>query len=224
MKTIGILGGMGSYATCAIFRRLLDAFPAEKEWDRPRILIDNNCAMPSRVRAILYGEHEERLVREMSESVEHLAAAGADRILLGCMTAHYFRPRLPHQDKVMDVLAETRRELAGRWSPGTEIACLCTEGSVQTGIWERALPGYTVRYPDTAGMARLREFIEAVKQNRVTGKTRRAFSQFVKAQPGQCVLLGCTELPLLVENDGLERELVDPIACAIQYLKKECGT
>ncbi len=117
MRTIGILGGMGSYATCAIFQRLLDAFPAEKEWDRPRILIDNNCAMPSRVRAILYGEHEERLVREMSKSVEHLAAAGADRILLGC-----------------------------------------------------------------------------------------------------------TELPLLVENDGLERELVDPIAYAIQYLRKDCGT
>lgn len=219
MKTIGILGGMGSYATCAIFQRLLDAFPAEKEWDRPRILIDNNCTMPSRVRAILYGENEEQLIREMSESVEHLAAAGADRILLGCMTAHYFRPRLPYQDKVMDVLAETRREIAGRYGPGTEIACLCTEGSVQTGIWGKALSGYTVRYPDTEGMVRLREFIEAVKQNRVTGETRRAFSQFVEAQPGQCVLLGCTELPLLVENDGLKRELVDPVACAIQYLK-----
>lgn len=224
MRTIGLLGGMGSYATCAIFQRLLDAFPAEKEWDRPRILIDNNCTMPSRVRAILYGENEEQLIREMSDSVEHLAAAGADRILLGCMTAHYFRHRLPHQDKVMDVLAETRREIAGHYSPGAEIACLCTEGSVQTGIWGKALSGYTVRYPDTEGMVRLREFIEAVKQNRVTGETRRAFSQFVKAQPGQCVLLGCTELPLLVENDGLERELVDPIACVIQYLKKDCGT
>lgn len=223
MRTIGILGGMGSYATCAIFRRLLDAFPAEKEWDRPRILIDNNCTMPSRVRAILYGENEERLIREMSDSVEHLAAAGADRILLGCMTAHYFRPRLPHPDKVMDVLAETRREIAGRYGPGTEIACLCTEGSVETGIWERALPEYAVRYPDAAGMVRLREFIEAVKQNRVTGETRRAFSQFVEAQEGRCVLLGCTELPLLVEDGGPNRELVDPIACAIQFLKGDCG-
>ena len=80
-----------------------------------------------------------------------------------------------------------------------------------------------VQYSD-AELAELRKFIEAVKQNRVTGETRRAFSQFVKAQPGQCVLLGCTELPLLVENDGLERELVDPIAYAIQYLRKDCGT
>lgn len=76
MNTIGVLGGMGSYATCDIFRRLLDAFPAEKEWERPRILIDNNCTMPSRVRAILYGEHEGRLIQEMSESVESLVRTG----------------------------------------------------------------------------------------------------------------------------------------------------
>lgn len=95
---------------------------------------------------------------------------------------------------------------------------------MQTGIWEKALWGYTVRYPDAEGMARLREFIEAVKQNRVTGETKRAFSQFAEAQPGQCVLLGCTELPLLVEEGGLKWELVDPIACAIQYLKGDCST
>lgn len=35
MNTIGVLGGMGSYATCDIFRRLLDAFLAEKELTTP---------------------------------------------------------------------------------------------------------------------------------------------------------------------------------------------
>ena len=38
---IGIIGGMGSYATIDFFRRLVDAFPAEKEWERPRIIVDN---------------------------------------------------------------------------------------------------------------------------------------------------------------------------------------
>ena len=46
---IGILGGMGSYATLHFFEAILNAFPAEKEWDRPRVLIDNRCTMPSRV-------------------------------------------------------------------------------------------------------------------------------------------------------------------------------
>ena len=45
---IGVLGGMGTYATIHLFREYADLFPAEKEWDRPRIIIDNRCTMPSR--------------------------------------------------------------------------------------------------------------------------------------------------------------------------------
>ena len=69
-ETIGIIGGMGSYATQDFFRRLLDAFPSEKEWDRPRIVIDNRCTMPSRVRAILYGEQPEKIVEELTNAVD----------------------------------------------------------------------------------------------------------------------------------------------------------
>lgn len=224
MRTIGILGGMGSYATCEIFRRLLNAFPAEKEWDRLRILIDNNCVMPSRVRAILYGERKDQLVNEMSDSVRHLVATGAELILLGCMTAHYFRPNLPHQDKIIDALAETHQRMTERCRPGAEISCLCTEGSVQTGIWEKALPEYVVRYPDEAGMKQLRGFIEAVKQNQVTPQIKYDFLHFMDNQPGCCILLGCTELPLLLDGIRPEKEWIDPIECAIEYLKKESQT
>lgn len=222
METIGILGGMGSYATCDLFRRILDAFPGEKEWDRPRILIDNNCTMPSRVRAILYGEKWEQLIREMSESVRHLVEAGAEQIPLGCMTAHYFREYLPCQDRIMDALAGTRRQMAICYALGTEVTCLCTEGSMEAGIWEKALPGFFVRYPGKARMRQLRTFIEAVKQHQVTPEVQQKFVHFVEDQSGQCVLLGCTELPLLLEGMRFGREVVDPIDCAIQHLRSVC--
>lgn len=51
---IGVLGGMGTYATINLFKQYAEVFPAEKEWERPRIIIDNRCTMPSRVRAFLY--------------------------------------------------------------------------------------------------------------------------------------------------------------------------
>ena len=44
---IGVLGGMGTYATVHMFKQYADIFAAEKEWDRPRIIIDNRCTMPS---------------------------------------------------------------------------------------------------------------------------------------------------------------------------------
>lgn len=70
--TVGVVGGMGSYATVGFFKRLVDAFPARYEWERPRILIDNRCTMPSRVRAILYGDRRNELVRQLAESVKNL--------------------------------------------------------------------------------------------------------------------------------------------------------
>ena len=57
--TIGIVGGMGSLAAAEFLNTMVRAFPAEKEWDRPRTVVDNACHMPSRVRALLYGEQRE---------------------------------------------------------------------------------------------------------------------------------------------------------------------
>lgn len=53
---IGVLGGMGPYATVDLYKRLVDAFPTEKDWQKPWILIDSYSTIPSRVRALLYGE------------------------------------------------------------------------------------------------------------------------------------------------------------------------
>lgn len=80
---VGIVGGMGSYATVGFFKRLVDAFPARYEWERPRILIDNRCTMPSRVRAILYGERRDELVRQLAESVKNLVGGGFHPCLSG---------------------------------------------------------------------------------------------------------------------------------------------
>ena len=58
---IGVLGGMGTYATINLFTEYANVFKAVKEWDRPRIIIDNRCTMPSRVRAFLYNEKVDEL-------------------------------------------------------------------------------------------------------------------------------------------------------------------
>ena len=73
---LGILGGMGTYATIHLFRQYAEMFPAKKEWDRPRIIIDNNCTMPSRVRAVIYNERREELVSRMTQSISVLISGG----------------------------------------------------------------------------------------------------------------------------------------------------
>ena len=69
---------------------ILDSYPAEKEWQRPRIIIDNYCTLPSRVRCILYGEMEMEIINGLTKSVQNLISFGATSIIITCNTAHYF--------------------------------------------------------------------------------------------------------------------------------------
>lgn len=73
---ICVLGGMGTYATINLFKQYAEVFPAEKEWERPRIVIDNRCTMPSRVRAFLYHENVDKLLDEMTDSIDCLLKIG----------------------------------------------------------------------------------------------------------------------------------------------------
>jgi aspartate racemase len=49
-KIIGILGGMGSYATLLYFNNVLLTWDANKDWDYTHLIIDNNTKIPSRTR------------------------------------------------------------------------------------------------------------------------------------------------------------------------------
>lgn len=218
MSGIGILGGMGSYATLDIFRRLLNAFPAEKEWDRPRIVIDNNCAMPSRVRAILYGEREKELIDMMSAAMMNLSSAGCDRIIIGCITAHSFLHRLRYTGNVINMVELTARAVAA--SGIKELFAVCSEGTRDVDIWGSALKPYgiSVRYPDEKQMLRVRSYIELVKQNRINAADYEDFKHFVDSQPEENVILGCTELPILARRLLSNPHIFDPIQITINHL------
>lgn len=181
---IGIVGGMGSYATCDFFRRLIDAFPAEKEWDRPRIVIDNNCTMPSRVRAIIYKEERPRLVSLLTDSVINLRRMGCTKIILVCNTSHVFldeiyeeyETRTGHVDcnilNMIELCAEQINKLNIK-----KVALMATEGTIDSGIYNKYLSGFNIEVcpPTTEQYTNFRYLIECVKQNSIDDNAVSAF-------------------------------------------------
>lgn len=228
---IGVLGGMGTYATINFFKQYAKIFPAEKEWERPRIIIDNNCTMPSRVRAILYNENVELLVAQMTDSIKNLINAGANRIVLACNTSHYFLnqiyERLPVAKNYVVNALENCAEILSHLK-NKNFYLLATEGTIESGIYENFFNAYGVqcRYPSREDFVALREFIEAVKQDNYTSEVENSFVRFVNAGRGvdTSIILGCTELPILAErckarlNDVI---LYDPLFMALEKLKEE---
>lgn len=225
--TIGVLGGMGTYATINLFNEYANVFKAEKEWDRPRIIIDNRCTMPSRVRAYLYHEKIDELVNEMSESMDYLTKAGAKRIILACMTSHLFLPKIYKKvpalkGKVLNLIENCSKVI--NEDNIKEVYLLGSEGTIDSKIFQNELEKYgiTCNVPSENDYKTLRDVIEAVKQNNYTSDTKDKFLSLINRS--KYVILGCTELPILYNKyiDDIKIEKAyDPLKLALEELHKE---
>ncbi|MCQ2546161.1 MAG: amino acid racemase [Clostridia bacterium] len=227
---IGIVGGMGSYATSSFFERVLDSFPAEKEWERPRIIIDNKCTMPSRVRALLYNENYELLVEELTSSVKGLLDMGATRIVLACNTSHCFLPEVLEnvpeaEDKVVNIIEACARAIKD--DNRESVFLLATEGTILSKIYEKTFEKYGISCdaPGEEDFSILRDFIEAIKQKNITDEIKQSFIDYVNNVPNDGVILGCTELPIMYaalgdRKDQIEKKIYDPLDAAISEIKR----
>ena len=224
---IGVLGGMGTYATIHLFKQYAEIFPAEKEWDRPRIVIDNRCTMPSRVRAFLYNENVDQLVAEMADSMQYLTDAGCNRIILACNTSHLFLPQIYQkvpeiEGKVVNIIHTCVEKISK--DDIRQVYLLGSEGTIESGIYQNALEkrGIKCVVPERSEYGLLRECIEAVKQNKYTDVVEENFLRLLEGH-NNCIL-GCTELPIMYEKYKYRiflDKIYDPLWLALDKLKGE---
>jgi aspartate racemase len=226
-STIGVLGGMGSYATLHLFRRLIDAFPSEKEWERPRIVVDNNCVMPSRVRAVLYGERQHELVAALADSVRRLLSYGVDTLVLACNTSHYFLPEIRKHvsfsdDVLVDLIATARDRC--RALRLADIYVIATEGTIAARVYERYCQEYgiAVTYPNPCEQKTVREFIEGVKRSQWDGLADR-FANYLTRVDGANIVLGCTELSVIHDRitwpANNTKTIIDPVEAVVENIR-----
>lgn len=228
-QTIGVIGGMGSYATLDFFHRLLTAFPAEKDWDRPRIIIDNRCTMPSRVRAILYGEAVEEVAEQLADSTRNLIRSGADILVLACNTSHVFLPRILEQvpeaeGRFVNIIASLKDSLLATGEHTFRL--MGSEGTLDSQVYQKHLEpfGIEIEAPQPEDYVVFRSLIEDVKQDMVTDETVARFIEAVHTGGNKNVILGCTEFPPIyrLAADQLASEgyrMFDPLDTTIQQIK-----
>ena len=230
-EIIGIVGGFGSYATLDFFERLLDSFPAEKEWDRPRILIDNYCTLPSRVRGILYHENEEEIVEGLTNTIQNFIDVGVTKIIMTCNTAHYYLSsvyeNIPESKNIIINIIE---ELAIQLNNDNvkEVSLIATEGTILSNIYQQTFDEYDIKInaPSEEDFYKMRDLIEVVKQKKeVNSKVKKDFIDLLKEQEYNSVILGCTEFPVLykhikedIKKDNLT--IYDPLESAIFKIKE----
>lgn len=235
-EKIGIIGGFGAYATLNFYKRILEVFKGEKEWDYPHIIMDNNFTMPSRTRALLFDESYEEIVEEIGASMKRMISLDVDYIVLVCGTAHCFLEDVyklvPEAEKrvldIINLLGMRLKEMGEK-----EALVVAAEGTLSRGLYERRLEQYGMACitPQEEDYGEIRYFIECVKRNEIDGDTAERFLTFLRGYGVTDIILGCTEFPVLVDyisglEMGKEKEMeyrkyrfLDPMEITIDWLK-----
>ena len=216
MKTLGIIGGTG-YPSTIEYYRLIN----EQVNERLGGLNFARCIVYSfnygDIDALNWQQNMEGLFKLISEAVDTLIVAGAEGILLGANTIHMFADRLQEQIPVPIIhIADTTGD-AILTKGLRKVALLGTRHTMEMDFYRTRLQykQIEVLIPEAGE----REFIhksilDELVKNIFTPETKNQYLDIITSleQKGaEGIILGCTEIPLLVEQKDCSIPLFDTL-------------
>lgn len=218
-KTIGILGGMGPEATAYFYELIIKNTKAEKDQEHIPVVIYADPGVPERTAAVL-GKGPSPLPR-LLEGVRVLKEAGADFIVMPCVTAHNFYDEIMREVKVNFLnLVEETMLYALRKNPGLKKAgVVASTGTLRARLFHEAFgkEGVEIIEPEEAEQERVQEAIfgkQGIKAGYTEGKSReeiRDVARALIARGAEAVIAGCTEVPLVLKAGDIEVPLIEPL-------------
>jgi aspartate racemase len=201
MKTIGIFGGLGPASTIAYYQYITDKYYEEfGDYGYPQILIYS-----LNFQSIIDVGYE--AADTIKRAIEALHRAGADFAVASCNSIHIVRDDVVGDIpipwiSIIDVTAEHVRA-AGM----NKVGLLGTVFTMGKGFYQRGLAKHGIEtiIPDPSDQKRVNEIIfNELVRGVFTEESRRVMLESIEqlsAHGAQGVVLGCTEIPLLVKQE-----------------------
>jgi aspartate racemase len=230
-KVIGILGGMGPEATLDCYARIIKNTPAKLDQDHLRVIIDSNPKVPDRTKAII-GESESP-VPLLVAGCRSLQQAGADFIIIPCVSAHFFIEEIRQQIKlpilsIFEVVAET---LASDHPQIKTVGLMGTTGTISGGLFQKRLAadGIETIVPDESHQSKVMEAIYDIKKTQPTRSRAKitadliATAEDLVSRGARGIVAGCTEIPLALKPEHLAVPYFDALTILARAAIFEAG-
>jgi len=230
-KVIGILGGMGPEATVDCFTKIIKNTPARRDQDHIRLILDSNPKVPDRTEAIL-GKGESP-VSALAEGMRSLERAGADFVIIPCVSAHFFLDELRQVAtlpilSLLDAVAEHVKD----HHPDIErVGLLGTTGTIEGGMFHCRLSeeGIESIVPDEDDQGRVMATIYDIK-NVDPSRSRAEISAELRDIAGRLVAGGargiiaaCTEIPLVLRQSDITVPYFDSLLILARAAIRRAG-
>lgn len=216
-KIVGILGGMGPFATVDFLKQIFQLTDAKKDWDHLRILIDNNPKIPSRTRAVF--NKGKNPGPDIVESINNLAKVGADFVAVPCNSAHYFYSHVSSRIKIpwLNMIEIVSKGLLrNKKNKPLILGGLVT---INKKLYSKYLDGAV--YPTNSQTKTVIDAIEEIKiTSNLKAKNIIRILNIIQSWRSSidCVLLACSELPIVFKNKTVKGIAV--VNANLEYAKE----
>ena len=218
-KTIGILGGMGPEATLNCFSRIISSTPAKNDQEHLRVIIDSNPKVPDRTAAII--AEGESPVPVLVAGCRALQQAGADFIIIPCVSAHFFLDEIQQQIElpilsIFDVVAET---LISDHPDIKTVGLMSTTGTISGGLFQKRLAADNIKtiVPAETQQAKVMAAIYDIKNSQPARSRAQitsdlmAIAEDLISKGARGIIAGCTEIPLALNQKHLSVPYFDAL-------------
>lgn len=229
MKTIGIIGGIGPESTADYYKRIIDAFRIEKSLASPEIIIYSINLQE--VLDLVSGQQWSRLVYLLVQKVRALHRAGADFAVISANTAHSVFDEVQAKSPIplISIVTATRDKAVELGLK--KVGLLGTRFTMQRNFFEPpfAAGGVAVVVPPAVDQEYIHDkLMNEIERGILTDETRNGLLTVIERMvASDCidgVILGCTELPLILEKDEFGIPFLNTTAIHVESIVGSCSS
>ena len=227
MKTIGIIGGIGPESTVDYYKRLIEAFRVEGSLASPEIIIYSVSL--EEVLTLVSGRQWNGLIYLLGAKVKALHRAGADFAVISANTPHVVfdevqaRSPIPLLSIVTATLKKTR-ELGVK-----KVGLLGTRFTMEENFFSPPFAAHdiSVVVPAPKDQQYIHEkLMHEIELGIFTDETRQGLlaviERMIDADKIEAVILGCTELPLILETSPSGIPFLNTTATHVESIVNYC--
>ena len=229
-KTIGVLGGMGPEASCNLYSKIIkysqQKYGAVQDFDYPPIII---YSLP------LQGFDETGVVDEKSvkrgliEGVKRLESAECDLVIIACNTVHIYYKEMQSSIKIpiFNIVEETRKRVIE--SGYKKVGLFASESTNKLKLYQKNFVDSDIQVisPNEKQQKILNKVIEHVMGGNQKTEDVIALKEIARdyiKQGAEAIVMGCTEIPLAINQTQTDIKLFDTIEiiaqCAVDFSLK----
>lgn len=214
MKTIGLVGGTGWVSTLDYYRYFNElVFKNTNEESTAEVMI-NSVNYPAIAKLTAAGKWDD-ITKIIIEAALALQTAGADCILLGANTMHYIAPQVKSAINIpfIHIAEETGKEIKKKGLK--KVALLGTKYTMQLPFFKDVLAstGIETIIPNESEIQIINDAIyKELALGIITAATKENYleiMQKLQQEGAEGIILGCTEIPLLIKPNDFDLPLFD---------------